>query len=96
MALQAPVFAAYSAPFTGYEQGVQDTNKVQCSLMMNRECFNRVNEQFDFLVQKIWLFGLCKPFCEMAIAAAEDTAKPMDEIVRNVQAHFFSLSGKDK
>ena len=93
---QAPVFQEYSAPLAELEDGVKNIIKVQASLMMSRECANRANERFDFLARNIWLFGLRKPFKDMAMATAEDPTKATQDIVRKVQAHFFSISGKDK
>ena len=64
--------------------------------MMTRECANRANDRFDFLAWNIWLFGLHKPFRDMDMATAEDPTKATQDIVRKVQAHFFSINGKDK
>ena len=95
---QGPVFNEYSAPLAALElnEATKNTIKVQTSLMMTKECANRAAARFDFLARNIWLFGLRKPFREMAMAAAEDSTKATQDIVRKVQAHFFSMNGKDK
>ena len=95
---QGPVFNEFSAPLAALElnEATKNIIKVQTSLMMTRECANRAAARFDFLARNIWLFGLRKPFREMAMAAAEDSTKATQDIVRKVQAHFFSMNGKDK